>query len=66
MKVILTNILALLLFVAVCVVLVWLLPVKVMLTVLLFTQFFTLAILGTVIGKINNHEQEAQRPTTLA
>ena len=66
MKVILTNILALLLFVAVCVVLVWLLPVKVMLTVLLFTQFFTLAILGTVIGKINNHEQEAKRPTTLA
>lgn len=59
MKVILTNILALLLFVAVCVVLVWLLPVKVMLTVLLFTQFFTLVILGTVIGKINNHEQEA-------
>lgn len=54
MKVILTNILALLLFVAVCVVLVWLLPVKVMITVLLFTQFFTIVILGTVIGKIKH------------
>lgn len=51
MKVILTNILALLPIVAVCAILVWLLPAKVTLTVLLLTHLLTLVILGTVIRK---------------
>lgn len=49
MKKIISNILALLLIVAVCAVLTWLLPVRVTLTLLLTVQLFTLAILGSII-----------------
>lgn len=49
MKKIISNLLALLLIVAVCAGLVWLLPAKVMLTAVLTVQLLTLVILGNMI-----------------
>lgn len=49
MKKIISNLLALLLIVAVCAGLTWLLPAKAMLTVLTAVQLFTLVILGNII-----------------
>ena len=57
-KTITANILALLLVVAACAGLVWLLPAKVMLTLLSLTQLFTLVILGNVIKQNRDHEQD--------
>lgn len=48
-KIIILNLLVLLLMVAVCALLVWLLPAKVMLCVLMVVQLFTLVALGNHI-----------------
>ena len=57
-KFIISNILALLFFVAACACLVWLLPAKVMLCVLLIVQVFTLVAFGNHI-KSHNDDTEA-------
>ena len=57
------NIVILLLVVAVLVAIVWLLPVKVLVAIAIFTQFVTLAAIGgTKMNKDNNdgHEQEEE------
>lgn len=53
-KIIISNLLVLLLIVAVCALLVWLLPAKVTLCVLLVVQLFTLVAFGIHIKSRDN------------
>lgn len=59
MKKIISNILALLLIVAVCAALAWLLPVRLTLSVLLVVQLLTLVILGSIIKDRRHDKDEA-------
>ena len=57
MKKTISNILALLLIVAVCAGLVWLIPAKAMIAVLLLVQLLTLIILGTLLKQLNDGKE---------
>lgn len=57
MKKTISNILALLLIVAVCVGVVWLIPAKAMIAVLLLVQLLTLIILGTLLKQLNDGKE---------
>lgn len=56
-KIIINNILLLLLFVAVCGGLVWLLPVKVSVTLLFLLQLLTFIILGNILKSKNDGKE---------